>query len=352
MKCLWLDDALAGKQPGNALGGFTTCQARRGWTDTRRNGVFAISKRHLSDPTPHRAGGFFSWRGSRPSSPRHARSWRPVSSTMAMPLASCVRAEAGASTSTRSAAPSARLARAPWALPSHPSHACLTGRARVLPAATLSRRAALLGMMGGGAQRTRAANGAEQMTAQETVESEVSVCDGRPSCARPALTRSAARRRGTRSGPHLGLDGRAARPAHPRCPALHRAVAASRSRAVRALTTPQAPPARPQPAPRDQVVLGGIEDPNTCPPTRLTHNGRIVAMGDLHGDLRKTLMALKVAGVVEERNGRPHWVGEDTLVSRCGPHVAHRDSIALQTCPQSTAPPSPRPARRTLCLHA
>jgi len=163
---------------------------------------------------------------------------------MAMPLASCVRAEAGASTSTRSAAPSARLARAPWALPSHPSHACLTGRARVLPAATLSRRAALLGMMGGGAQRTRAANGAEQMTAQETVESE--------------------------------------------------------------------------PAPRDQVVLGGIEDPNTCPPTRLTHNGRIVAMGDLHGDLRKTLMALKVAGVVEERNGRPHWVGEDTLVIQMG----------------------------------
>lgn len=66
------------------------------------------------------------------------------------------------------------------------------------------------------------------------------------------------------------------------------------------------------------MVLGGVEDPQTCPPTRITHEGRVVALGDLHGDLRKTLMALKVAGVVEEKNGRPVWTGGDTLVIQMG----------------------------------
>jgi hypothetical protein len=68
----------------------------------------------------------------------------------------------------------------------------------------------------------------------------------------------------------------------------------------------------------DQVVLGGIEDPSTCPPTRIFHKGRVVALGDLHGDLRKTLMALRVAGVIDDVDNRPVWIGGDTLVVQMG----------------------------------
>ncbi|CAL5219968.1 g1905 [Coccomyxa viridis] len=55
------------------------------------------------------------------------------------------------------------------------------------------------------------------------------------------------------------------------------------------------------------------------PPTYVQANGRIIAIGDIHGDLQKTVTSLKVAGVLEEdRNGRPLWCGGDTVVVQLG----------------------------------
>lgn len=55
------------------------------------------------------------------------------------------------------------------------------------------------------------------------------------------------------------------------------------------------------------------------PPTYVSAPGRIVAIGDLHGDLAKTLKSLKIAGVLtEDRDGTPIWCGGDTTVVQLG----------------------------------
>jgi len=61
-----------------------------------------------------------------------------------------------------------------------------------------------------------------------------------------------------------------------------------------------------------------VEDSSVCPVTRIVHRGRVVALGDLHGDLPKTLAALRLCGVVSEVDGRPAWIGGDTLVVQMG----------------------------------
>lgn len=56
------------------------------------------------------------------------------------------------------------------------------------------------------------------------------------------------------------------------------------------------------------------------PPTYVTASGRIVAIGDLHGDLDKAVESLKLAGVLEidEPTGQVAWVGRDTVVVQLG----------------------------------
>lgn len=55
------------------------------------------------------------------------------------------------------------------------------------------------------------------------------------------------------------------------------------------------------------------------PVTRVTADGRIVAIGDLHGDLTKTLQSLELAGVLgRDGTGRPIWVGGNTVVVQLG----------------------------------
>ena len=58
------------------------------------------------------------------------------------------------------------------------------------------------------------------------------------------------------------------------------------------------------------------------------------AVGDIHGDLQKTVTSLKVAGVLEEdRNGRPLWCGGDTVVVQLG-DVLDRGDCEIGVCPR------------------
>ncbi|KAI8477121.1 MAG: Metallo-dependent phosphatase-like protein [Monoraphidium minutum] len=55
------------------------------------------------------------------------------------------------------------------------------------------------------------------------------------------------------------------------------------------------------------------------PPTRVTATGRVVAVGDLHGDMDKALAALRLARVLAtDDDGSPRWVGGDTVVVQLG----------------------------------
>lgn len=55
------------------------------------------------------------------------------------------------------------------------------------------------------------------------------------------------------------------------------------------------------------------------PPTRVTATGRIVAIGDLHGDMEKTLTSLRLARVLgEDEEGEYCWAGGDTVVVQLG----------------------------------
>lgn len=57
----------------------------------------------------------------------------------------------------------------------------------------------------------------------------------------------------------------------------------------------------------------------TQPPTYVKATGRIVAVGDLHGDMSKTCRALQVAGVLALKpDGSPQWCGGDTVVVQLG----------------------------------
>mmetsp|Transcript_14506 Transcript_14506/g.43844 ORF Transcript_14506/g.43844 Transcript_14506/m.43844 type:complete len:455 (-) Transcript_14506:505-1869(-) len=62
--------------------------------------------------------------------------------------------------------------------------------------------------------------------------------------------------------------------------------------------------------------------PTSCrpqaPPFRVTAPGRIVAVGDIHGDLAKAITLFKLAGVVEEVDRRLIWIGGDTTVVQLG----------------------------------
>ncbi|GFR41016.1 hypothetical protein Agub_g1448 [Astrephomene gubernaculifera] len=55
------------------------------------------------------------------------------------------------------------------------------------------------------------------------------------------------------------------------------------------------------------------------PPTYVTATGRIVAIGDLHGDLEKAVEALMLSNVISvSEEGTVSWVGGDTVVVQLG----------------------------------
>lgn len=61
--------------------------------------------------------------------------------------------------------------------------------------------------------------------------------------------------------------------------------------------------------------------------TFLKTQSRIVAIGDLHGDLNKTVSALKLAGVLTiDDVGSPIWCGGDSIVVQLGDILDRGDS--------------------------
>lgn len=64
----------------------------------------------------------------------------------------------------------------------------------------------------------------------------------------------------------------------------------------------------------------------TGPPVFVKATGRIVAIGDIHGDLQKALACLELAGVLAEDDGHVCWVGGDTTVVQLGDVLDRGDS--------------------------
>lgn len=61
-------------------------------------------------------------------------------------------------------------------------------------------------------------------------------------------------------------------------------------------------------------------------PTHVRATGRIVAIGDIHGDLRKAISSLELAQVLQEVNGQVRWAGGDTVVVQLGDVLDRGDS--------------------------
>lgn len=66
----------------------------------------------------------------------------------------------------------------------------------------------------------------------------------------------------------------------------------------------------------------GYADTGTPPPLRLPAAPRIVAIGDLHGDLAATRRALRLAGAIDEHD---RWVGANLVVVQTGDELDRGD---------------------------
>jgi hypothetical protein len=63
-------------------------------------------------------------------------------------------------------------------------------------------------------------------------------------------------------------------------------------------------------------------DPPRDLPSRFPEPRRIVAIGDLHGDLEATRRALKLAGAIDDRD---HWIGGDLVLVQTGDQLDRGD---------------------------
>lgn len=75
---------------------------------------------------------------------------------------------------------------------------------------------------------------------------------------------------------------------------------------------------------------------NSCRPA--------LAVGDLHGDLQKTLDCLELAGVLAEDDGHVKWVGGDTVVVQLGDVLDRGDSEICESPASSPACRAPTSA--------
>ncbi|PSC70174.1 ser thr phosphatase [Micractinium conductrix] len=70
--------------------------------------------------------------------------------------------------------------------------------------------------------------------------------------------------------------------------------------------------------PQRQELRTSMPKPHPGPPAFVQATGRIIAIGDIHGDLQKALACLEMAGVLAEDDGHIRWVGGDTTVVQLG----------------------------------
>ena len=91
--------------------------------------------------------------------------------------------------------------------------------------------------------------------------------------------------------------------------------------------TPEAKPSPPAPAPTSLISAtapatsraGGAPKPDNF---RLPSSARLVAIGDIHGDLTALRAALRLAGAI---NGEDDWIGKDLTVVQTGDQVDRGD---------------------------
>ncbi|MBT9556806.1 MAG: metallophosphoesterase [Myxococcales bacterium] len=62
--------------------------------------------------------------------------------------------------------------------------------------------------------------------------------------------------------------------------------------------------------------------PTSPPPARITSEGRVVAIGDVHGDLDATRRALRLGGLVDDDD---HWAGGHTVAVQVGDQLDRGD---------------------------
>ena len=72
------------------------------------------------------------------------------------------------------------------------------------------------------------------------------------------------------------------------------------------------------------AVLASVAAAGSDPPTRYPAATRIVAFGDLHGDLGATIEVLKLAGAIDDDPGRG-WIGGDLVVVQTGDQLDRGD---------------------------
>jgi hypothetical protein len=91
-------------------------------------------------------------------------------------------------------------------------------------------------------------------------------------------------------------------------------TAGARAAPLRRIVAPLCAAAAPDSAGGQQAA------PAPYPPLRVTAPGRIVALGDVHGDIGQARRALSIAGVLGEGGDavNPEWVGGDTVVVQVG----------------------------------
>jgi hypothetical protein len=78
----------------------------------------------------------------------------------------------------------------------------------------------------------------------------------------------------------------------------------------------------PEPEPRAGLGPAPISAANPRLPLREPLAERIVAIGDLHGDLEATRAALRLAGAIDERD---HWIGGKLVVVQTGDQIDRGD---------------------------
>ncbi|EFN52054.1 hypothetical protein CHLNCDRAFT_9678, partial [Chlorella variabilis] len=78
------------------------------------------------------------------------------------------------------------------------------------------------------------------------------------------------------------------------------------------------PPSSSRAAHSGEARMAAAPVQHSGPPVFVQATGRIIAIGDIHGDLQKALSCLEMAGVLAEDDGHIKWVGGDTVVVQLG----------------------------------
>lgn len=71
-----------------------------------------------------------------------------------------------------------------------------------------------------------------------------------------------------------------------------------------------------------EPALAPEEGPWDPPPTVMSSEGRVVAIGDVHGDLEATRRALRLGGLIDDGD---HWVGAHTVAVQVGDQLDRGD---------------------------